>query len=155
MKLQRALREYLQQHFPTEVHKEPWCTCGSANHVRMFVFRINGQPATVLVPEGCDLPSAQLGRAIPGAQVEPMAEAELDAIFTETELGRMHPFENPFGTAVYMDHNLSQFDTLVFCPKMFSGKKGECFRVPTKDFRALVFTVVLPLYPVFVPAAVA
>ena len=114
MKLQRALCNYLQQHFPSDVHKEPWCTCGSPNHVRMLIFRIDGWPATVFVPEGCELTAAQLGRAIPGARVESVTEAELDAVYLETELGRMQPFDNAFGAAVYMDHNLTHFDTLVF-----------------------------------------
>ena len=155
MKLQRVLCNYLQQHFPSDVHKEPWCTCGSPNHVRMLVFRIDGWPATVFVPEGCELTAVQLGRAIPGARVESVTEAELDAVYLETELGRMQPFDNAFGAAVYMDHNLTHFDTLVFCPKMFSGRNGECFRVPTKEFRELVLTVILPLFPLFEPTAKA
>ncbi len=155
MKLQRFLRNHLQRHCPNDLHQEPWCTCGSPNHVRMLIFRMDGWPATVFVPEDCELTAAQLGRAIPGARVESLTDAELDAVYLETELGRMQPFDKAFAPAVYMDHNLTQFDTLVFCPKMFSGQNGECFRVPTKEFRALVLTVVLPLFPVIVPAAEA
>ena len=152
MTLQRALRNHLRQHFPREVHNEPWCTCGSANHVRAFLFRVNGQPATVVVPEGCELSSTQMRRAIPGAQIEALAPEELDAIYAGSELGQMQPFENPFGANVYLDENLLQFETLVFCPQMFGGRKGDCFRVPTKDFQALVQALVLPLFPVFEPA---
>ncbi len=152
MKLQQALRNYLRQHFPGNVHTEPWCTCGSANHVRVFLFRVNGQPATAIVPEGCELSAVQLGRALPGAQVEQLTEEELDAIYTDSELGRMQPFENPFGTAVFLDRNLVRFTTLVFCPQMFSGLAGECFRVPTGDFRKLVHAQVVRLFPAFVAA---
>ncbi len=152
MQLQRALRNYMRQYFPREVHNEPWCTCGSANHVRTLLFRVNGQPTTVVVPEGCELSAAQMRRAIPGAQVEPLAPDELDAIYASSELGQMQPFDNPFGANVYLDENLLHFDTLVFCPQMFGGKKGECFRVPTKDFRTAVQALVLPLFPAFEPA---
>lgn len=147
MKLQRALRNYLRQHFPEEIHNEPWCTCGSGNHVRIFLFRVDSQPATVIVPEAHGLTADQLSHALGGAQVEPLAEDELDAIFVLSELGRMQPFENPFGTAIYLDAGVLQFETLVFCPRMFSGLEGECFRVPTKDFVALTGALTLPLVP--------
>jgi hypothetical protein len=55
MKPQLALRNYLKQRMPGAVHKERWCTCGSANHVRVLLFRVNGQPTTVIIPEGCEL----------------------------------------------------------------------------------------------------
>ena len=155
MKLQRALRSYLRQHFPGAVREEPWCTCGSANHARILLFRVNGLPATVIIPEGCELSAAQLARAIPGAQVQPLDAAELDAVYAESELGRMQPFENPFGATVYLDQNLMQFETLVVCPRMFGGQKGECFRLPTKEFVTLAHALVLPLFPTFVPASEA
>ena len=76
-----------------------------------------------------------------------MLESELDSIFPVTEIGRTEPFENPFGTAVYLDENLLQFPTVVFCPKMLSGKRGECFRLPIRDFQELVHPVVVRLSP--------
>ncbi len=155
MKLQRTLRDYLQLHFPVTFQKEPWCTCGNANHVRLVSFRVDGQPATAIVPEGCELTSAQFRRSLPGAQVTPLSEGELDAIYAESELGRTNPFENPFGGTVYMDENLLQFESLVFCPKMFSGLAGECFRVPTHDFQELVRATVVRVFPAFQPVSEA
>ena len=151
MRLQLAVRDYLRRHFPENVHIEPWCACGSANHVRIALFRVNGQPAAAVVPEACELSAAQLRRALPRAQVEPLTEAELDAMYAESEAGAQ-TFENPLGAAVYLDKNLVQFTTLVFCPEMFSGRAGECFRIPTSDFVKLVRARVLPLFPAFVPA---
>jgi prolyl-tRNA editing enzyme YbaK/EbsC (Cys-tRNA(Pro) deacylase) len=104
-------------------------------------------PASVIVPEGFDLGAVQLSRALGGAEVQSMLEPELETIFPQTELGREVPFENPFGASVYLDENLLQFKTLVFCPKMLSGERGQCFRVPTIDFRELVRPVVLRLSP--------
>lgn len=155
MKLQRILRNYLRQHFPDNFRQEPWCSCGSANHARIILFRVDGEPATVIVPESNELTAAEVRRALPGAGVEPLSEAELDAVYAESELGRMQPFENPFGASVYLDAALLQFETLVFCPRMFGGRKGECFRIPTEDFVALTRAVALPLplVPAFVEAS--
>jgi prolyl-tRNA editing enzyme YbaK/EbsC (Cys-tRNA(Pro) deacylase) len=118
-----------------------------------LLFRVNGLPASAIVPEGYELGPARLSQALAGARVEPMLESELDAIFPETEIGCMGPFESPFGTTVYLDENLLQFPTLVFCPKMLSGKKGECFRLPIADFQELVHPVVVRLSPPAPPAS--
>jgi len=152
MNLQRELRNHLRLHFPLDIHREPECSCGDPNHARNVLFRVNGEPASVVVPEGYEITAARLSQALAGARVEPMLESELDAIFPPTEIGHMGPFESPFGTAVYLDENLLQFDTLVFCPKMLSGKKGQCFRVPARDFQELVHPMVLRLSPPAPPA---
>jgi prolyl-tRNA editing enzyme YbaK/EbsC (Cys-tRNA(Pro) deacylase) len=147
MNVQRELRNHLQQYFPQDVRREPECSCGDPNHARILLFRVNGLPASAIVPEGYELSAPRLSHALAGARVEPMLESELDAIFPVTEIGRTEPFENPFGTAVYLDENLLQFPTVVFCPKMLSGKRGECFRLPIRDFQELVHPVVVRLTP--------
>jgi prolyl-tRNA editing enzyme YbaK/EbsC (Cys-tRNA(Pro) deacylase) len=147
MTLQYEVRKYVQQHFPRDTSTERTCSCGDPNHARILLFRVNGLPASVVVPEGYDLSEAQLSRALAGAKVQTMLEPELGAIFPQTEMGRPAPFENPFGVSVYLDENLLQFKTIVFCPKMLSGQKGQCFRVPTADFRNLVRPVVVRLSP--------
>lgn len=152
MNLQHELWRYLRQYFPRDIRKEPKCTCGNPNHARIALFRVNGLPASAIVPEGYELSAAHLSQALAGARVEPMPETELDAIFAETEMGRTGPFESPFGTAVYLDENLLQFETLVFCPMMLCGKKGECFRVPLADFQELEHPVPLRLSPTAPPA---
>lgn len=153
MNLQRELSSHLKQYFPRDIRKEPKCSCGEPNHARVLLFRVNGLPASAIVPEGYELSAAQLSRALAGAHVEPISDSELDAIFPETEMGRTGPFESPFGMAVYLDENLLQFRTLVFCPKMFSGKTGECFRVPIRDFQELEHPVVVRLSPPAPPAS--
>jgi prolyl-tRNA editing enzyme YbaK/EbsC (Cys-tRNA(Pro) deacylase) len=147
MDLQHELRSHLRQYVPREIHNEPWCSCGDPNHARILLFRVNGLPASAIVPEGYELSAAHLSQALAGARVEPLAESELDKIFPDTEMGHLGPFESPFGAAVYLDENLLQFQTLVFCPKMFNGKQGECFRVPMSDFQELEHPVVLRLSP--------
>ncbi len=153
MNLQGELRSHLQQYFSRDIRPEPECSCGNPNHARVLLFRVNGLPTSAIVPEGYELSAVRLSHALAGARVEPMLESELDTIFPVTETGRMEPFENPFGTAVYLDENLLQFRTLVFCPKMLCGKKGECFRLPIRDFQALVHPVVVRLSPPAPPAA--
>jgi len=152
MNLQRELRSHLLQYFPQDIRQEPTCSCGEPNHARILLFRVNGLPASAIVPEGYELSAARLSQALAGARVEPILENELDPIFSETEIGRTGPFENPFGAAIYLDENLLQFETLVFCPKMFSGEKGECFRVPIGDFQEQEHPVVVRLSPPAPPA---
>jgi prolyl-tRNA editing enzyme YbaK/EbsC (Cys-tRNA(Pro) deacylase) len=153
MNLQRELRSHLRQYFPRDIRKEPNCTCGDANHARILLFRVNGLPASAIVPEGYELSAAGLSQALAGARVEAMLESELDATFPETEMGRTGPFESPFGAAVYLDENLLQFETLVFCPRMLCGKKGQCFRVPIGDFQELEHPMVVRLSPPAPPAS--
>ena len=153
MNVQRELRDHLRQYFPQDISTEPECSCGNPNHARILLFRVNGQPASAVVPEGYELSATRLSQALSGARVEPMLASELDVIFPQTELGHMGPFENPFGTTVYLDENLLQFPILVFCPKMLCGKKGECFRLPIADFRKLVHPEVVRLSPPAPPAS--
>lgn len=144
MKLIQALREYLAPYAHDHLRDEPRCTCGDANHVRLLVFRVGGRPVSVMVPEAAQLSAAQLQSAL-RAPVEPLTEAELDVIYAESELGRSEPFSNPFGTPVYFDESLILFSNLVFCPRMFGGREGECFRVPTRDLLDHTHAAVLPL----------
>jgi prolyl-tRNA editing enzyme YbaK/EbsC (Cys-tRNA(Pro) deacylase) len=153
MNLQRELRNHLRQHFPKDVFTEPTCSCGAPDHARIFLFRVNGQPTTAIVPEAYELTTAQLARVLAGARVESLPAAELNSIFPETELGHSDPFDNPFGASVYLDESLLQFENLVFCPKMFSGKTGQCFRVPTREFREVVHPIVLRLLPPLQPVS--
>jgi len=140
-----ALHNYLKLHFPRVLRDEVLCTCGAGNHVRLLFFRVNGQPATVVLPEGIDVTAEQLGQAIGGGKVECLAERDLDVIFADSELGHMEPFENPFGANVYCDEGLLTWKELVFCPRMFFGQRGECFRAPTREFLDLTRAITVPL----------
>jgi prolyl-tRNA editing enzyme YbaK/EbsC (Cys-tRNA(Pro) deacylase) len=147
----QALHEFLQIHFPNVLRSEVLCTCGAGNHVRIVFFRVNHLPAAVVLPEGADLSAEALSQAVAGADVEPLPVDDLDNTYVDSELGRPLPFENPFGGAVYMDESLLHWKELVFCPRMFSGQRGECFRAPTKDFLDLTRAITLPLVTVPVP----
>jgi prolyl-tRNA editing enzyme YbaK/EbsC (Cys-tRNA(Pro) deacylase) len=148
MNLQRELRSQLRQHLSPSVPIEQTCTCGGApDHVRILLFRVNGQPATAIVPETAKLTPRQLAEVLAGARVESLPVAELGSIFLESELGHAGPFDNPFGDSIYLDESLLQFDNLVFCPKMFSGKMGQCFRVPTSELCEAIHPTVLRLIP--------
>jgi hypothetical protein len=145
MNLQRELRTFLALHLRRGVSEQRRCSCGAPNHARVLPFRVNGEPVMVIAPEQCELNEAQLSQALGHARVEALPPGELDAIFCETELGHMDPFENPFGTAVYLEETLSQSEELVFCPKAFNKERGECFRVPTRAFREMTHPVLLRL----------
>jgi hypothetical protein len=145
MNLQRELRMFLTLSSRRDVGEVPTCSCGAPNHARVLPFRVNGEPVTVIAPEQCELNELQLSQALGHARVEVLPPGELDAIFCDTELGHMDPFENPFGTAVYLDESLSRSEELVFCPKAFNKERGECFRVPTQVFREMTHPVLLRL----------
>ncbi len=53
--------------------------------MRVLPFCVDGQPATVIIPEGCQLTAAQLRRVIPEAQVEQLGKRELKAICAASE----------------------------------------------------------------------
>lgn len=147
MKLMQALHDYLQKYFPVTLWEVPYCTCGDANHVRVLFFRVNGQPATAVIPEEADLTPQQFAAASGCFDVRPLAESELEGIFPDTELGRLQLFDNPFGTIVYFDESLLLYPSVVMCPRMFGGKPGECFRVPTRHLLDKTRAVVLRLVP--------
>lgn len=147
MKLQRALREHLRQYNPDAIHAEPWCSCGSPNHARIFLFRVNGQPVTALVPESYDLTTEAFARVLPDSEIELISEAELENACELGELGHMQAFENPFGANVYLDKELLKYETIVFCPSMFSGKRGQCYRVPTQDLVSVVLPIIMEFAP--------
>jgi prolyl-tRNA editing enzyme YbaK/EbsC (Cys-tRNA(Pro) deacylase) len=145
MKMLDSLRAFLAPYAHAHLRNEPLCSCGDSNHVRILLFRAAGRPITVIVPEAAQLTPQQMGGALGGQRVEPLREEEMDAIFEETDLGRSEPFSNPFGADVYLDESLILYPTLVFCPRMFGGRAGECFRVPTRDLLDGTRASVLPL----------
>jgi len=147
MKLLQALREFLAPYAHMYLRNEPLCTCGDANHVRLLMFRVGGRPVTLIVPEAATPSFEEVRAALGDPRIEPLTETELDAIYTETDLGRDEPFSNPFGTTVYFDESLILYPTLVFCPRMFGGSEGECFRVPTRELLDGTKATVLPLIP--------
>jgi prolyl-tRNA editing enzyme YbaK/EbsC (Cys-tRNA(Pro) deacylase) len=140
-----ALHNYMKEHFPRTLRDEVLCTCGAGNHVRIYFFRVDGKPATVVIPEGMGITAEQLAESIGSTRVEALAETELDGIYAQSELGYTQPFENPFGSAVYCDETLLTWKELVFCPRMFAGQRGECFRAATKDFLTLTRAIIVPL----------
>ena len=147
MKMLQSLREYLIPFAHSHLRNEPLCTCGDSNHVRILLYRLEGRPITVIVPEDAQVTPELVAQALVGQRIETLREEEMDAIFAETDLGRGEPFANPFGTDVYFDENLVLYPTLVFCPRMFGGVAGECFRVPTRDLLDHTRASILPLVP--------
>jgi hypothetical protein len=140
-----ALRGYLEQHFPRTTGLQPQCTCGAGNHVRVCFFRVDGQPASVVIPEGASLTAAELQEVLGCDRVEPLTESDWEQMCADTELGHLISFENPFGAGVIFDDLLREFPNLVFCPRMFSGERGVCFHVPTEEFLNLTNALVVPL----------
>jgi hypothetical protein len=99
----------------------------------------------VIVPEGRDFTPFALESVLGTGPVELLAGAEQDAGFAEFELGSPRLFDDPMFPVLYFDEALLEFADLVFCPQMFSGLKGKCFRVPTKIFLNQTYAVVAPL----------
>jgi len=145
MKHLTILREYLDQRMPGSTRPEIDCTCGALNHAAVHFFRVHGQPVAAICPETRPLTAEDLERAVGHGPVEPLASRESAAIFADTELGHMHWYENPFGFGVYVDRALAACPEIVFCPRMYFGRRGECLRVPTSRFLNVTHAVVLAL----------
>lgn len=143
----QQLREFLAPYTQAYPRNEPLCTCGDANHVRILTFRAAARPVALIVPEAAAPTVDQVREAFGAARVETLTEAEFDDIYQEMDLGRQAHFSNPFGMSVYVDESLILYPTLVFCPRMFGGREGECFRVPTGPFLDGTQATVLPLVP--------
>jgi len=150
MKPLLALRGFLEQHFPKSVRGEPKCTCGAGNHVRVLFFLVDDQPASAIIPEASRINADELQRVLGARRVQPLAITDVESVYSESELGQAQPFEHPFGHRVYFDDRMVQTEELVFCPRMFFGKEGECFRAPTKQFLELVNPVIISMSPVLV-----
>jgi hypothetical protein len=80
-----------------------------------------------------DVTPVQFREASNAQRAEAFADAELDELCLETELGCASLLENPFGGDVYLDEGLLLYPHLVVCPKTFSGPAGECYRISTRD----------------------
>lgn len=145
MKLNEKLRAFLEQQFPEALATEPCCTCGAPNHVRLLAFSVNGTPTAVILPEGRDFTCTELESVLGTGPVEPLLGSPQDAAFADFELGSPRLFSDPMFPVLYFDEALLDYPDLVFCPMMFSGLKGRCFRVPTKTFLDLTYAVVVPL----------
>lgn len=144
------LRRYLEPQL-AELTAEAKCTCGAVNHARVRWFRVNGLPTAAVIPESRELTAEDLSLLL-GARVEPLLENELEPLVVKTELGPVQPAEKPFVESLYLDRALIDCDELVFCPRMFFGERGECFRVPTTQFVALTRAIVRPLVTPEAPA---
>lgn len=148
MKPLLALRGYLEQHFPKSVRGEPKCSCGSGNHVRVLFFLVDDQPASAIIPEASRINADELQRVLGARRVQPLAITDVESVYAESELGQAQPFEQPFGHRVYFDERMAKSEELVFCPRMFFGKEGECFRAPTQKFLELVQPTIISMVPV-------
>jgi prolyl-tRNA editing enzyme YbaK/EbsC (Cys-tRNA(Pro) deacylase) len=150
MKPIRVLHDLLKQEFPNTVKDEVLCTCGAGNHVRVLFFRIDHEPAAVILPEGADLDPADFAEAV-GGHVERLEAGELERSLSDSRPGYAMPSEGPFAGAVYLDESLLTWKELVFCPRMFNGMRGECFRAPMQSFLEVTHAIALPLVTGRVP----
>lgn len=143
----QSLRKHLAPLASSPLRDERLCTCGEANHVRILLFRVGGLPAMFVVPETATLTAAQAEESLGTMRVEELTDAELCRIITGADRGRSPLTSYPLGMPVYFDECLLLYPSLVFCPSMFSGGEGECFRVPTREFLAMTQAAVVPLAP--------
>ncbi len=140
-----AFRQYLEEHFRTQLPGEAACTCGHANHACIRFFRVDGKPAAVVTPETRAVNAADLAEALGGGRVEPTDWFELEAPFLEGTTGRPRVHEVLSRAAVYVDESLGSEQELVFCPRMFLGQARQCFHVPAQKFFDLTRACFLPL----------
>jgi Ala-tRNA(Pro) deacylase len=65
-------------------------------------------------------------------------EGEFKNLFPDCELGAMPPFGILYGLPVYVDHSLTEDESIVFQ----AGTHSEAIRMRYADFAALVYPVV-------------
>ncbi len=140
-----VLRRCLDEQFPGAVQAEVECTCGAPYHARLVPFRVQGQPAVAVIPEGAAVTADDLREALRCDTVERLPSEALGVLFASLEARGATALEDPDFPTIFFDESLLGWPEVVFCPRMFLGKPGDCFRVPTRAFLDLSYAIVAPL----------
>lgn len=139
------LRRCLDERIPGAVRTEVECTCGAPYHARLVPFRVQGQLAVAVIPEGAALTADELRAALRCEAVEKLPSEEMESLFAALQVRGAVAFEDPDFPTIFFDESLLDWPEVVFCPRMFLGKPGDCFRVSTRAFLDLSLAIVAPL----------
>ncbi|MCL6565587.1 MAG: hypothetical protein K6U09_04100 [Acidobacteriia bacterium] len=147
-----ALRRYIERELPRAVRTEVECTCGAPYHARLIPIRVHGQRAVAVIPEGATIGVEELRAALGSPQVERLQTEELEPLFAGLASAGTAASEAVDLPTIFFDEALLAWPEIVFCPRMFWGQPGECFRIPTRAFLELSCAILVPLTPAHLPA---
>jgi hypothetical protein len=147
-----ALRQYIERELPRVVRTEAECTCGAPYHARLVPIRVHDQRAVAVIPEGANIGVEELRVALGTQQVERLQTEELGPLFAGLAGGGGASEAVDLPT-IFFDEALLSWPEIVFCPRMFWGQPGECFRIPTRVFLDLSCAILVPLTPAHQPAS--
>ncbi len=147
-----ALRQFIERELPRVVRTEAECTCGAPYHVRLVPIRIHNQRAVAVIPEGASIGVEELRIALGTQRVERLQTEELGPLFAGLTGGSAGALEADELPTIFFDEALLAWSEIVFCPRMFWGQPGECFRIPTRVFLELSCAILVPLTPANQPA---
>jgi Ala-tRNA(Pro) deacylase len=146
------LKEFLDaEHVPYQALTHPPAytaqEIAAAQHVpgkefaKVVIVRAGGRfvMAVLEAPQRLDL--AKLGKLIPEKGARLATEEEFRGLFPACEAGAMPPFGNLFGLDVFVDHDLTRDEEIVFQ----AGTHTQTVRMKYADFARLVKPTVVYL----------
>jgi Ala-tRNA(Pro) deacylase len=105
---------------------------------KVVIVKVGKQFVMTVLPASSQVDLHRLKDVFMTNHVRLATEEEFKDLFPDCELGAMPPFGTLYGLPVFVDHLLTEDDTIVFQ----AGTHSEAIRMRYMDFAALVFPVV-------------
>jgi Ala-tRNA(Pro) deacylase len=149
MSISHALKEYLDRehvHYEVLSHPEAFRAVAIAQTLhtpekemaKVVIVKVDEQFVMTVLPASSQVDLHRLKDVFMTNHVRLATEEEFKDLFPDCELGAMPPFGTLYGLPVFVDHLLTEDDTIVFQ----AGTHSEAIRMRYMDFAALVFPVV-------------
>lgn len=149
MSISRTLKEYLDRehvHYEVLSHPEAFRAVAIAQTLhtpekemaKVVIVKVDDQFVMTVLPASSQVDFHRLKDVFMTNHVRLATEEEFKDLFPECELGAMPPFGTLYGIPVFVDHLLTEDETIVFQ----AGTHSEAIRMRYMDFAALVFPVV-------------
>ncbi len=149
MSISRTLKEYLDRehvHYEVLSHPEAFRAVAIAQTLhtpekemaKVVIVKVDEQFVMTVLPASSQVDLHRLKDVFMTNHVRLATEEEFRDLFPDCELGAMSPFGTLYGLPVFVDHLLTEDDTIVFQ----AGTHSEAIRMRYMDFAALVFPVV-------------
>ena len=149
MSISHALKEYLDRehvHYEVLSHPEAFRAVAIAQTLhtpekemaKVVIVKVDEQFMMTVLPASSQVDFHRLKDVFMTNHVRLATEEEFKDLFPDCELGAMPPCGTLYGLPVFVDHLLTEDDTIVFQ----AGTHSEAIRMRYMDFAALVFPVV-------------
>lgn len=149
MSISRTLKEYLDRehvHYEVLSHPEAFRAVAIAQTLhtpekemaKVVIVKVDEQFVMTVLPASSQVDFHRLKDVFMTNRVRLATEEEFKDLFPDCELGAMPPFGTLYEIPVFVDHLLTEDETIVFQ----AGTHSEAIRMRYMDFAALVFPVV-------------